>query len=45
MTYREILAGRGYGLEDSRKSIETVYTIRNAQPVGLKGEYHPMLKK
>jgi UDP-N-acetyl-2-amino-2-deoxyglucuronate dehydrogenase len=45
MTYREILAGKGYGLEDSRKSIETVYTIRNAQPVGLKGEYHPLLKK
>jgi UDP-N-acetyl-2-amino-2-deoxyglucuronate dehydrogenase len=45
MTYRDILAGNGYGLEDSRKSIETVYTIRNSQPVGLKGEYHPMLKK
>jgi UDP-N-acetyl-2-amino-2-deoxyglucuronate dehydrogenase len=45
LTYREILAGKGYGLEDARKSIETVYTIRNAQPVGLKGEYHPLLKK
>jgi UDP-N-acetyl-2-amino-2-deoxyglucuronate dehydrogenase len=44
MTYREILAGKGYGLEDARKSIETVYTIRNAKPAGLKGEYHPMLK-
>lgn len=45
MTYREILSGGGYGLEDARKSIETVYTIRNAQPAGLVGEYHPMLKK
>jgi len=45
MTYRDILSGKGYGLEDARKSIETVYTIRNAQPVGLKGEYHPLLKK
>jgi len=45
MTYREILSGKGYGLEDARKSIETVYTIRNSQSVGLKGDYHPMLKK
>lgn len=44
MTYNEILAGRGYGLEDSRRSIETVYSIRNASPAGLKGEYHPILK-
>ena len=45
MTYREILEGKGYGLEDARKSIETVFTIRNSQPVGLKGDYHPMVKK
>jgi len=45
MTYKEILAGRGYGLEDARRSIETVYTIRNAQPAGLTGDYHPLLKK
>ncbi|MGD0583186.1 MAG: Gfo/Idh/MocA family oxidoreductase [Bacteroidales bacterium] len=45
MTYMEILAGRGYGLEDARRSIETVYVIRNAKPAGLTGEYHPLLKK
>jgi UDP-N-acetyl-2-amino-2-deoxyglucuronate dehydrogenase len=45
MTYREILAGRGYGLEDARRSIETVYTIRNASPAGLTGDYHPLAKK
>ncbi|HVN59215.1 MAG TPA: Gfo/Idh/MocA family oxidoreductase [Bacteroidales bacterium] len=44
-TYREIMAGRGFGLEDARKSIETVYAIRNAVPEGLTGDYHPMLKK
>ncbi len=44
MTYREILAGRGFGLEDARRSIETVYTIRNAKPEGLKGDYHPLAK-
>lgn len=41
-SYQAILEGKGFGLEDSRKSIETVYTIRNATPVGLKGDYHPL---
>jgi UDP-N-acetyl-2-amino-2-deoxyglucuronate dehydrogenase len=45
LTYSEILAGNGYGLQDARQSVETVYTIRNAKPVGIKGEYHPMLSK
>jgi len=44
MTYREILAGRGFGLRDARQSVETAYTIRNSIPIGLKGEYHPFLK-
>ena len=44
LTYKEILAGKGYGLNDARQSVETVYTIRNTKPVGIKGEYHPMLK-
>jgi UDP-N-acetyl-2-amino-2-deoxyglucuronate dehydrogenase len=44
MTYNEILAGKGYGLEDARNSVETVYTIRNTSPIGLKGDYHPFLK-
>jgi UDP-N-acetyl-2-amino-2-deoxyglucuronate dehydrogenase len=45
VSYEEILKGNGFTLEDSRRSIETVYTIRNATPIGLKGEYHPMCKK
>ncbi len=44
-TYEEILKGNGFGLSDAKSSIETVYTIRNSNPVGLKGEYHPILKK
>jgi UDP-N-acetyl-2-amino-2-deoxyglucuronate dehydrogenase len=43
LTYKEILAGRGYGLKDARQSVETAYIIRNASPVGLKGDYHPIL--
>ena len=44
MTYREILAGRGFGLNEARQSVETAYTIRNSSPTGLKGDYHPFLK-
>jgi UDP-N-acetyl-2-amino-2-deoxyglucuronate dehydrogenase len=44
VTYKEILAGRGFGLRDARQSVDTAYLIRNAKPVGLKGDYHPILK-
>jgi UDP-N-acetyl-2-amino-2-deoxyglucuronate dehydrogenase len=44
MTYQEILAGRGFGLREARQSVETAYTIRNSKPIGLKGDYHPILK-
>jgi UDP-N-acetyl-2-amino-2-deoxyglucuronate dehydrogenase len=43
-SYREILAGRGFGLTDTKQSINVVYNIRNSDPVGLKGDYHPILK-
>lgn len=45
VSYQEILAGRGYGLSDARSSIQMVHHIRNAQPIGLRGEYHPFCKK
>lgn len=40
-TYQEILNGNGYGLEDARNAINTVFTIRNSTPLGLTGDYHP----
>ncbi len=43
--YKEIFKGNGFSLEDTRRSIETVFTIRNAEPVGLKGTYHPFCEK
>jgi UDP-N-acetyl-2-amino-2-deoxyglucuronate dehydrogenase len=43
-TYKEILAGRGFGLSDALQSVLTAYTIRNSKPVGLTGDYHPMLR-
>jgi len=45
VTYKEILKGNGYGLDDARQSIETVYQIRNSSPSPIKGEYHPLMKK
>ncbi len=44
-TYSQILSGEGYGLNAARGSIEIVHHIRNAKPIGLKGEYHPYAKK
>jgi len=43
--YKGIIAGKGFGLEDSRKAIEIVHQIRNSNPIGLKGEYHPLASK
>jgi UDP-N-acetyl-2-amino-2-deoxyglucuronate dehydrogenase len=43
-SYKEILAGRGFGLEENRVAISTVAGIRNQMPVGLQGDYHPFLK-
>tara|TARA_Y100001935_G_scaffold174762_1_gene144460 strand:- start:161 stop:1117 length:957 start_codon:yes stop_codon:yes gene_type:complete len=44
-TYEDILSGKGFGLEDNRTSIETVSNIRNLNPIGIKGNYHPFLKE
>ena len=41
-SYRRILAGDGFGLDEVRPCIQIVYDIRNATPIGLKGEYHPL---
>jgi len=43
MVYQDILNGKGYGLDAARTSIEIVHDIRNATPVGLKGDYHSFL--
>ncbi len=46
ISYQEIIAGRGYGLEDARHSVETVNHIRNAKPeTPTEGEAHPFLKR
>ena len=45
-SYREILAGHGYGLADARHCIETVDVIRTAQIVrGPANEVHPFVSR
>lgn len=44
LSYQEILAGRGYGLEDVRASIEVVSAFRSA-PLVPSGERHPFVAR
>lgn len=41
-SYRRILEGHGFSISEARPSIQIVHDIRNATPVGLKGDYHPL---
>jgi UDP-N-acetyl-2-amino-2-deoxyglucuronate dehydrogenase len=42
--YRDILAGRGFGVEDSRPAIDLVYDLRYLAPVqGDRTHAHPFL--
>jgi len=45
LSYKEILAGNGFGLEDAKPAVDIVSNIRRSKPIGLQGDYHPMLKK
>jgi UDP-N-acetyl-2-amino-2-deoxyglucuronate dehydrogenase len=44
-TYKDILSGKGFGLEEAKTAIEIVHDIRHAEPQGLKGDYHPFAKQ
>ena len=43
-SYRKILAGEGFRIGEARPCIEIVSQIRNATPIGLVGDYHPLAK-
>jgi UDP-N-acetyl-2-amino-2-deoxyglucuronate dehydrogenase len=45
IVYQETLAGRGFGLDDARPSIELVHGIRVAKPVDLNGNEHSFVRK
>ncbi len=44
VSYREILAGHGYGLQDARHCIETVDVIRSAKAQPATGDVHPFVR-
>jgi UDP-N-acetyl-2-amino-2-deoxyglucuronate dehydrogenase len=43
-SYRQLLAGNGFGIKETRSSVEIAHQIRNSTPIGIKGDYHPLLK-
>lgn len=43
VSYQNILAGQGYGIEDTRVAIETVSHIRTAEPSDAGEDCHPLL--
>ncbi len=45
VTYQNILDGNGFGIDDARESIELTDFVRNAKPVGLVGDVHPLLRQ
>lgn len=45
LSYQEILAGRRFGLNDVRASIEIVEELRHIDPNLTRGEVHPGLKR
>jgi len=43
--YKKILKGEGFGIKDARPSIELVYNLRNAKPIGFNENSHPYAQK
>ncbi len=43
-SYQHILSGEGFRISESKNCIQIVADIRNATPIGLKGDYHPLAK-
>jgi UDP-N-acetyl-2-amino-2-deoxyglucuronate dehydrogenase len=44
-SYQAILEGKGFNLTEALPSIELAHAIRTNTAVGLKGDYHPLVKK
>lgn len=44
MSYKEILEGNGFGVEENRTAITTVSAIRDSRVSPLNSDYHPFLK-
>jgi UDP-N-acetyl-2-amino-2-deoxyglucuronate dehydrogenase len=44
ISYTEILAGRGFTLQDAKPAVCLAHEIRDMDTIGLVGEYHPFAK-
>jgi UDP-N-acetyl-2-amino-2-deoxyglucuronate dehydrogenase len=44
-SYRHILSGGGFGLEEARSAVEMVHRIRGAQESPLTGDFHPFCRQ
>jgi len=43
-SYKAILTGGGFSLQDAKAAVEIVSQIRSAEAIGLEGNCHPMLR-
>jgi UDP-N-acetyl-2-amino-2-deoxyglucuronate dehydrogenase len=41
LSYRDILRGEGFSLDDARPAVVMAHDIRNASPIGLTADAHP----
>lgn len=41
-SYEAILQGKGFSLDMASQAIEIAYAIRNATPIGIDGQHHPL---
>ena len=44
LVYQRTLEGQGFGLEEAKTAIQIVREIRKSEPVGIRGESHPLLQ-
>ena len=44
-SYAAILAGNGFRISEALNAIKIVHEIRNTEPIGLVGDFHPFAKK
>ncbi|MCB0530690.1 MAG: Gfo/Idh/MocA family oxidoreductase [Lewinellaceae bacterium] len=42
LSYQGILEGKGFGLREAARAVEIAHSIRNAQPLGLVDDHHPL---
>ncbi|WP_421796953.1 Gfo/Idh/MocA family protein [Haliscomenobacter sp.] len=43
LSYKSVLNGGGFGLEEARTAIQIVHDIRNSSPIGAVDEFHPLI--